>query len=227
MTDAVPQANTRSVPAKPASIRLDDEITRAGQHRSMRRADREVFDPAQVREILDACDIVRIAYQDAEGLSIVPVNFGYAYVPQPSAAPASDAASDSASEPASDSTPAQAGLTLFMHSALHGRKIDAIRAAGNALDVAFEMECDCELIEGRTACNWSESFTSIIGTGKASVVEDPARAGEALAALMGKQAHMPNIHFTERQLATVTVWQVEADYFTAKHHPKPAPRHHM
>ncbi|WP_434734943.1 pyridoxamine 5'-phosphate oxidase family protein [Bifidobacterium sp.] len=170
----------------------------------MRRADREVTDPNDIRAILDGCDIVRIAYQDEEGLSIVPVNFGYRY----------DADSDSPS------------LTLFLHSALHGRKIDAIRAAHNAMDVAFEMECDCEVIEGRTACNWSESFTSIIGTGTASIIEDFAEANTALSLLMAKQAHMPNIQFTERQLATVTAWKVTTTHFTAKNHPKPTPHRH-
>jgi nitroimidazol reductase NimA-like FMN-containing flavoprotein (pyridoxamine 5'-phosphate oxidase superfamily) len=188
-----------------ASIRRDDETTVAGEHRAMRRADREVTEAEEIRAILDGCDIVRVAYQDAEGLSIVPVNFGYVYMPQ-----------DGSDKPS---------LRLFMHSALHGRKIDAIRAAGNALEVAFEMECDCEVIEGRTACNWSESFTSIVGTGTASIIEDSAQADAALSALMSKQAHMPDVHFTERQLATVTVWKVEASYFTAKNHPKPAPRH--
>lgn len=204
-TPAPAQSSNADVPAnRKESLRRDHEHTVAGEHRPMRRADREVTDPNDIRAILDGCDIVRIAYQDEEGLSIVPVNFGYRY----------DADSDSPS------------LTLFLHSALHGRKIDAIRAAHNAMDVAFEMECDCEVIEGRTACNWSESFTSIIGTGTASIIEDFAEANTALSLLMAKQAHMPNIQFTERQLATVTAWKVTATHFTAKNHPKPTPHRH-
>ncbi|MDN6854396.1 MAG: hypothetical protein L0L66_06670, partial [Bifidobacterium crudilactis] len=49
--------------------RRDHEHTVAGQHRRMRRADREVTEPEEIRAILDGCDIVRIAYQDDEGLS--------------------------------------------------------------------------------------------------------------------------------------------------------------
>ncbi|WP_238548306.1 pyridoxamine 5'-phosphate oxidase family protein [Bifidobacterium crudilactis] len=193
------------------STRRDHEHTVAGQHRRMRRADREVTEPEEIRAILDGCDIVRIAYQDDEGLSIVPVNFGYSYNP---------GTDDGFGAGTNEASPS---LTLFLHSALHGRKIDAMRAAGNALDVAFEMECDCEVIEGRTACNWSESFTSIIGTGVASVVDDFDEANTALSLLMAKQAHMPDVRFTERQLATVTVWKVTSAHFTAKNHPKPAP----
>ncbi|MCI2149367.1 pyridoxamine 5'-phosphate oxidase family protein [Bifidobacterium crudilactis] len=193
------------------STRRDHEHTVAGRHRRMRRADREVTEPEEIRAILDGCDIVRIAYQDDEGLSIVPVNFGYSYDP------------GTGDGFGADTNEASPSLTLFLHSALHGRKIDAMRAAGNALNVAFEMECDCEVIEGRTACNWSESFTSIIGTGVASVVDDFDEANAALSVLMAKQAHMPDVRFTERQLATVTVWKVVSTHFTAKNHPKPAP----
>ncbi|MCI1637761.1 MAG: pyridoxamine 5'-phosphate oxidase family protein [Bifidobacterium crudilactis] len=209
------------VQARRESTRRDHEHTVAGQHRRMRRADREVTEPEEIRAILDGCDIVRIAYQDDEGLSIVPVNFGYSY--DPGTGDGFGADTDTDTETGADTNEASPSLTLFLHSALHGRKIDAMRAAGNALDVAFEMECDCEVIEGRTACNWSESFTSIIGTGVASVVDDFDEANTALSLLMAKQAHMPDVRFTERQLATVTVWKVTSAHFTAKNHPKPAP----
>ena len=42
--------------------------------------------------------------------------------------------------------------------------------------------------------------------------------------LMHKQAHMDNVALTPEQLATVTVWKVQARHFTAKHHPKPTAR---
>ena len=45
--------------------------------RAMRRKDRAVSDPKELTNILDLCNICRIAYQDAEGLTIVPLNFGY------------------------------------------------------------------------------------------------------------------------------------------------------
>ncbi len=45
----------------------------------MRRADREVADPRQVEAIVATCKIVNIAYTDAEGITIVPLNFGYVF----------------------------------------------------------------------------------------------------------------------------------------------------
>ena len=56
------------------TARRNDERTTAGAHRMMRRADREVSDPAQVAAIVASCKIIRIAYMDAEGLTIVPMN---------------------------------------------------------------------------------------------------------------------------------------------------------
>lgn len=47
--------------------------------RAMRRKDREVTNPIDLKNILDICNICRVAYQDAEGMTIVPMNFGYVY----------------------------------------------------------------------------------------------------------------------------------------------------
>ena len=123
------------------TARRNDERTTAGAHRMMRRADLEVSDPAQVAAIVASCKIIRIAYMDAEGLTIVPMNFGYV------------------SEGIGNAT----RPTFYFHSAPIGRKIDAIKAAGNKLSVAFEMETDCEVVAGRVPCNWGEAFKSVVG----------------------------------------------------------------
>ena len=114
--------------------RRNNERTVAGRHRMMRRADREVTDCEQIEGIVAACRIVHVGYADAEGLTIVPLNFGYEWQRREGAGTGDELA----------------GLTLYIHSASIGRKLDAIRAAGNALDVAFSMETDCEVIAGRT-----------------------------------------------------------------------------
>ena len=104
---------------KPA--KREDEHTVAGEHRMMRRADREVTDPERIAAIIAACDIVEVAYADAEGLTIVPLNFGFDY----------------------EYDEATGKLTLWFHSAPHGRKLDAIRAAADGrLPVAFTMQAD-------------------------------------------------------------------------------------
>ncbi|NMM99792.1 flavin-nucleotide-binding protein [Bifidobacterium sp. DSM 109958] len=177
--------------------RRNDARTIAGEHRPMRRADREVTDPDRIEAIIAGCDVVDVAYADAEGLTIVPLNFGYEY--------------DHVS----------GRLALWMHSASRGRKIDAIRDAGNRLRVAFSMRTDCEVIEGRTACGWGEAFASIVGEGTASVVDDLDECRRGLRLLMAHQAHMPDAAFTDAQVRAVTVWRIKSDHLAAKAHPHP------
>lgn len=45
----------------------------------MRRADREVTDINQIIDIVRHCDVLHMSYVDAEGLTIVPLNFGFSY----------------------------------------------------------------------------------------------------------------------------------------------------
>lgn len=72
--------------------------------RPMRLAGREVKGAAQLREIVDACQTVRIAAVDNEGVFIVPMSFGYDW-----ADPADLEGSD---EPR---------FALWVHSAVEGR----------------------------------------------------------------------------------------------------------
>ncbi|KFI97432.1 flavin-nucleotide-binding protein [Bifidobacterium stellenboschense] len=116
-------------------------------------------------------------------------------------------------------------LVLWMHSAARGRKIDAIRAAGNRLPVAFSMRTDCGIVAGRMACGWGESFKSIVGEGIASIVDDLDSRRHGLQSLMAHQACMPHVEFTDAQVRSVTVWRIESERFTAKVRPKPAAAH--
>ena len=122
--------------------------------RAMRRKDREVTNPIDLKNILDICNICRVAYQDAEGMTIVPMNFGFVYDDH---------------------------LSLYFHSAKAGRKFDAFQ---KPQVVAFEMDGAHRLIEGEEACDYSYSFVSIIGNGTISIVEDNDEKIKAIQYLM-------------------------------------------
>lgn len=211
MTDERPEDLTAL--HKPA--KRHDEKTVAGAHRRMRRADREVTDIQQMLDIVRHCDVVHVSYVDAEGLTIVPMNFGFAY----------DAGDTDNTDGAADTGDLAGTLTLYMHSAPEGRKYDAITAAGNALPVAFEMNTDREIIEGRAWCNWGEAFKSVIGNGTASIVTDVDEKIRGLQLLIEQQMGTANIPFTPQQAASVAVWKIESTRFTAKIHAKPHKRH--
>ncbi|MFR9114539.1 MAG: pyridoxamine 5'-phosphate oxidase family protein [Bifidobacterium bifidum] len=187
--------------------RRNDERTVAGRHRMMRRADREVTDCEQIEEssphavsCMWAMRMPRTYDRAAEFRIRMAAGWGRRHRRR------------------------TAGLTLYIHSASIGRKLDAIRAAGNALDVAFSMETDCEVIAGRTPCNWGEAFKSVIGNGVASMIDDLDECRKGLRLLMGQQAGMPDIEFTDQQVRSVTVWKIEVRHLTAKIHAKPEPR---
>ena len=58
----------------------------------------------------------------------------------------------------------------------------------------FEMDCGHGLQEGEKACQYSYYFASVIGTGKAQILEDPAEKLMALEIIM---KHQTGKEFTE------------------------------
>lgn len=193
----------------------------AGAHRRMRRADREVTDPQEIRRIIDAAHVINVAYRDDEGLTVVPVDFGYEW-----------------HEPLGNGADAGAcgtpsGLVFYMHSSPIGRKADALRAAGPiGLEVSFDLIADgSETIPGRTLCSWGRAYASLVGTGTAFIVSDAQEAARGMSLLMAHEAGMvdesgaPTASFTQQQVRSVMVWRIEVDAFAAKSRPMPSAAH--
>ena len=172
---------------KPA--KREDEHTVAGEHRMMRRADREVTDPERIAAIIAACDIVEVAYADAEGLTIVPLNFGYAE---------------------------ENGKRVFyFHSAKSGRKLDLIAGTPS---VGFELDVNYALVEGEEACRHTARFQSVIGTGRVSFVEEAAQKEAALQALMLHNTGKDGWTFSGAMLDSVRVFKLEVETLSCKEH---------
>ena len=70
---------------------------------------------------------------------------------------------------------------LYIHSAPAGRKLDIIRRHPR---VCFEMEIDVELVPADAACGWGIRYRSVVGFGRASLVEDDEEKLRALRLLM-------------------------------------------
>ncbi len=145
-----------------------------------------------------------MAYADAEGLTIVPLNFGFDY----------------------EYDEATGKLTLWFHSAPRGRKLDAIRAAAGGR-LPWLSPC-------RPTARWWRAAPRAIRARRSSRSSAMARRHwsrirnerrHGLQTLMAQQAHMPNVEFTDAQVRSVTVWKIESDYFTTKVRAKPAPAH--
>ncbi len=152
----------------------------------MRRKERLVDDPEELRLILEACQVCRIATIDEEGLYIVPLNYGYDY--------------------------RDGKLTLYVHSARDGRKVRAFR---NHAAVAFEMDTGHELVEGKIACQYSYRYQSIIGNGSILELDDNAEKVKALNAMMQHLTGQA-FEFNDKMVNAVAVFRIDVSRFSGK-----------
>lgn len=109
----------------------------------MRRKDREVTEETEIRKVLDECRIVRLGFQDGGRVFVVPVNYGYSY---------------------------EGGqLTVYFHGADAGLKREL--AESNPV-IGFEIDNGGVMGRAEKACDYTEYYHSIIGSGPVSVVKD-------------------------------------------------------
>ncbi|MCI8796429.1 MAG: pyridoxamine 5'-phosphate oxidase family protein [Dorea sp.] len=159
----------------------------------MRRDDREVKNMEEIQEILDTCKVCRLGMADGSRIYIVPMNFGYEFE--------------------GDS------LILYFHGAGEGRKLELIRKNP---EVGIEMDCRHELAEGRVPCQYSYYYGSVIGDGKAEIVEEPEEKLKALGVIMKHQTGKDFPEFTTNPKIekAVAVIRVKVGNYTCKCHSK-------
>ena len=108
-------------------------------------------------------------------------------------------------------------LTLYLHGALTGRKIDVLRVNPR---VCFELECDMQSFDGKIACQYGMAYASIMGNGVAELIDDIEGKKEGLSVLMKTQTGK-DFEFTDRMVGIVSVIKIKATDYTAKHRPMP------
>ena len=156
----------------------------------MRRKDREVTDREAIRAILDKAKVLHLAMIDNGRPYVVPLHYGY--------------------------TLDDDRLTLYLHSAKEGRKLDVLRKNDR---VAFVLETDVSLISGgELACKYGSAYASVMGEGTAVLLDDPVQKIEALQILMKTQTGR-EFAFTPAMAESVSVIRVNVDSFTAKARP--------
>jgi len=102
--------------------------------------------------------------------------------------------------------------TLYFHSATEGRKLDIIRKNPN---VCFEVETGNEMIRSEKACSWSLKYGSVIGFGKADILNHPEDKKKALDVIM---AHYSEASFTysDKSLSSMVIIRVKINSMTGK-----------
>ena len=102
---------------------------------------------------------------------------------------------------------------LYFHSAKEGRKIDMIRKNNT---VCFAIDSDTELLKGEKPCKWSMKYYSVIGFGKAFLVEDLEGKREALDIIMEHYSGRSSCEYPEELVNNVTIIKVQIERMTGK-----------
>ncbi len=156
----------------------------------MRRKDRQITDLEAIRAILDKAKVLHLAMIDGDRPYVVPLNYGY--------------------------TLENGALTLYLHSAREGRKLDVLRQNDR---VAFVLETNVSQVSGGDIpCKYGEAYASVMGEGRAVLLTDSAEKMAALSILMKTQTGR-DFAFTPAMTDAVAVLRLDVDNFTAKARP--------
>ncbi len=155
----------------------------------MRRKEREVTDVKRIKEIIESCRCCRLGFYDGSEVYIVPLDFGYEEY--------------------------DGKRVFYFHSAKKGRKIELI---AKTPAVGFELDTNHELVEGKSACDYTSRYQSVIGTGKVTFVEGEKNKTEALQSIMFHSTGRNDWDFPLVKLDNVCVFQLEVEKLSCKEH---------
>ena len=106
-------------------------------------ADFEIKDFDEIIEVINKCDVCRLAINDGDYPYIVPMNFGFNIE--------------------------DGKVVLYFHCASEGKKLELLRKNNK---VAFEMDCGHEFILNDEKMSCTMAYESVMGRGQIQFVED-------------------------------------------------------
>ena len=157
----------------------------------MTKRERQVTDLSEIARILEAGKVLHLGLAVDNEPYVVPMNYGHTFE--------------------------DGKLTLYLHSALRGRKLDMIRANPR---VFFEIDCDRMPFDGKLPCQYGMVYSSLMGRGTATLVEDVEEKIRAMVHLMKTQTGK-DFTFDEKLVSIVAVIRIDVEEYTAKHRPLP------
>lgn len=159
--------------------------------KGMTRRELEVTDQKEIIRILDKCKVLHLGLVDGDEPYVVAMNYGY--------------------------TMEEDNLTLYLHAATAGHKLDLIKANPK---VFFEMDCDVIPFEGKVACQYGTSYSSIMGRGRAEIIEDVEEKKQIMSVFMKSQTGQ-DFTFQDKLVSIVSVIKIQVSEYTAKCRPLP------
>ena len=152
----------------------------------MRRHDREITDKNEILEIMDRCDVCRLAFNDGDYPYILPLNFGI--------------------------EEKDGHIILYFHSAMEGYKTELIKRDNR---VSFEMDCRHELKYDDEKGYCTMAYESVIGRGRIEVLPEEEKA-KALRKIMEHYHHSEDTYFNPAAIPRTLVYMMMIEEMTAK-----------
>ena len=159
--------------------------------KGMTKREFEITDQAEILKILDTAKVLHLGLAVDNEPYVVPMNYGYTMI--------------------------DGKLTVYLHCALQGKKLDMIRKNPR---VFIEMDCHRQPFEGEKPCQYGLSYSSLMGRGIAHILEDVEEKMEAMTTLMKTQTRK-DFTFNEKLVSIVAVVRIDVEEYTAKHRPTP------
>ena len=102
---------------------------------------------------------------------------------------------------------------LYFHSAKQGKKIDIIKKNNQ---VCFEIDINQNIINTGVPCNWKNSYSSVIGFGKAKLVENFNEKVKALNAIIDHYSPGTIYKFPKENVNNTAIIKIEIEEITGK-----------
>ena len=101
---------------------------------------------------------------------------------------------------------------LYFHGNLKGRKVELIKKNSK---ICFEMEIDVEVKRAEEACDWGIKYMSVIGVGRAYILEKEDEKSHALDLITKKYAGNA-LSFPKSEMDKTLVMRVDIESITGK-----------
>ena len=152
----------------------------------MRRNDREITDIGEIEKIIAEARYMHLGMLDGDYPYVVPLHYGYCIQ--------------------------EGRLQLFVHSAKEGHKLDCLKSNDK---VFVEIDRGENLVTADIPCGYGAVYESVMGRGKAVILEDPTEKAMALELLMQTQTGEKH-EISPKMAKAVAVIRIDVESFTAK-----------